>query len=172
MCPPTAFLFSPMSIVSGIPVFSSVDKVNVGFGYATFTAPIDTDHVIEEMVMLGMPHADAAVQGVANNLQPAMRRPGTIWTEVSCARAGGHLGYLVEGPDGKLLYCINSAALYFVPEDVHIPTKPWRFCTGEAEGHQLDVEEDLNQRVRAEKAAWDLKYNPQGSSRGGKMVLL
>jgi len=156
-------------------VFHSSSKVDVGFGYATFTAPIDVDHVIEEVVMLGMPHADPPVQDVANTLQPAMRRPGTIWIEVSCARAGGHLGYLIEGPDGQMVYCVNAAALHFVPDGHSIPTKPWRFCTEAAQNPVGEEarEESLSQKVRAEKQAWDSKYNPKTvDPLGGKMVLL
>ena len=122
--------------------------------------------------MLGMPYREG------NNIAlPAMRRPGTIWLEVSCARARAHLGYLIEGPDKQMLYCVNAAALHFVPEGVSIPKKAWRFCTDE--GGDNSVGEDgfnmLSAKQKTEKMTSDeLHFSSTGQSRKrpARMVMI
>ena len=85
-----------VDIVSGEPLFSSTDKFDSGSGWPSFTRPIDPDNVIK--------HADNSY---------GMRR-----TEVRSSNGDSHLGHLFDdGPiqDGGLRYCINSAALRFIP---------------------------------------------------------
>jgi peptide-methionine (R)-S-oxide reductase len=87
-----------VDIVSGEPLFSSTDKFDSGSGWPSFTKPIDAANVIK--------HADNSY---------GMRR-----TEVRSSNGDSHLGHLFDdGPieDGGLRYCINSAALRFIPVD-------------------------------------------------------
>ncbi len=82
--------------VSGTPLFSSLDKYDSGCGWPAFTRPIDAGAVKENMD----------------------RSHGMTRTEVRSALADSHLGHLFpDGPAqaGGLRYCINSAALRFVP---------------------------------------------------------
>jgi peptide-methionine (R)-S-oxide reductase len=87
-----------VDIVSGEPLFSSTDKFDSGSGWPSFTKPIDSANVIK--------HDDNSY---------GMRR-----TEVRSMNGDSHLGHLFDdGPvqDGGMRYCINSAALRFIPVD-------------------------------------------------------
>jgi len=87
-----------VDIVSGEPLFSSTDKFDSGSGWPSFTRPIDPANVIK--------HDDNSY---------GMRR-----TEVRSMNGDSHLGHLFDdGPvqDGGMRYCINSAALRFIPVD-------------------------------------------------------
>ena len=85
-----------VDIVSGQPLFSSTDKYDSGTGWPSFTAPIAADAVTTK----------------------ADRTHGMIRTEVRSAGADSHLGHLFhDGPAaaGGQRYCMNSAAMRFVP---------------------------------------------------------
>ncbi|MBW0931951.1 peptide-methionine (S)-S-oxide reductase MsrA [Priestia megaterium] len=87
-----------VDIVSGEPLFSSTDKYDAGCGWPSFTKAINKDEVKENM-------------DVSHNM---------VRTEVRSKTANSHLGHLFDdGPQdaGGLRYCINSAALRFVPKD-------------------------------------------------------
>ena len=85
-----------VDIVSGKPLFSSTDKFDAGCGWPSFSKPIDAPEVTE--------HFDTS---------HGMRR-----VEVRSKTADSHLGHVFpDGPRelGGLRYCINSAALRFIP---------------------------------------------------------
>jgi peptide-methionine (R)-S-oxide reductase len=84
-----------VDVVSGEPLFASVDKFESGSGWPSFTKPIDRDNVVEK-----------------RDLSHLMIR-----TEVRSAHGDSHLGHVfTDGPksDGGLRYCINSASLRFI----------------------------------------------------------
>jgi peptide methionine sulfoxide reductase msrA/msrB len=85
-----------VDIVSGEPLFSSLDKYDSGTGWPSFTKPIDKGHL-----SLKKDHSMTVVR-----------------TEVRSAIADSHLGHVFDdGPKdaGGLRYCMNSAALNFIP---------------------------------------------------------
>lgn len=87
-----------VDIVSGEPLFSSKDKFNSGCGWPSFSKPIE-EKTVEEKDDLSH---------------------GLIRTEVRSNGADSHLGHVFDdGPKelGGLRYCINSAALKFIPKD-------------------------------------------------------
>jgi methionine-R-sulfoxide reductase len=84
-----------VDIVSGQPLFSSLDKFDSGCGWPSFSRPLAAHEVIER-----------------EDLTHGMER-----TEVRSKTADSHLGHVFNdgpGPTG-LRYCINSASLRFVP---------------------------------------------------------
>lgn len=85
-----------VDIVTGEPLFSSMDKYDSGTGWPSFSKPMDKDHLIERI--------DRSI--------PFMER-----TEVRSKQGDSHLGHVF--PDERaatgLRYCMNSAALKFVP---------------------------------------------------------
>lgn len=85
-----------VDVVSGEPLFSSLDKYDSGCGWPAFTKPI-AQRVVKEK---------------------RDRSFGMERTEVRSRQAGSHLGHVfTDGPadQGGLRYCINSAALRFIP---------------------------------------------------------
>jgi peptide-methionine (R)-S-oxide reductase len=91
-----------VDVVSGEPLFASVDKFDTGTGWPSFTRPIrepnGSDNVVEK-----------------RDLSHLMIR-----TEVRSAHGDSHLGHVFnDGPrsEGGLRYCINSASLRFVHLD-------------------------------------------------------
>jgi methionine-R-sulfoxide reductase len=84
-----------VDILSGKPLFTSMDKFDSGCGWPSFTKPVDPTEVVEKR--------DFSY--------------GMIRTEVRSLDADAHLGHLFDdGPRdrGGLRYCINSASLRFI----------------------------------------------------------
>jgi methionine-R-sulfoxide reductase len=85
-----------VDVVSGKPLFSSLDKFDSGCGWPSFTKPLAGTDVVE--------HPDNSY--------------GMERTEVRSTTADSHLGHVFDdGPadKGGLRYCINSASLKFIP---------------------------------------------------------
>jgi peptide-methionine (R)-S-oxide reductase len=85
-----------VDVVSGEPLFTSLDKFDSGCGWPSFTRPVETENVVEQQ--------DSS--------------HGMTRTEVRSTHGDSHLGHVFQdGPPeaGGLRYCINSASLRFVP---------------------------------------------------------
>src|SRR2546427_11454726 len=85
-----------VDVVSGEPLFSSLDKFDSGTGWPSFTRPVKGTDIVEKK--------DSAL--------------GMVRTEVRSKVADSHLGHVFDdgpGDKGGLRYCINSASLKFIP---------------------------------------------------------
>ena len=85
-----------VDVVSGEPLFTSLDKFDSGSGWPSFTKPIEDGHVTAK----------------------SDRTFGMERTEVRGSQSDSHLGHVFDdGPTDKggLRYCINSASLRFIP---------------------------------------------------------
>ena len=87
-----------VDVVSGEPLFTSLDKFDSSCGWPSFTKPVETENIVER-----------------RDTSHAMIR-----TEVRSHFGDSHLGHVFpDGPPeaGGLRYCINSASLRFIPVD-------------------------------------------------------
>jgi methionine-R-sulfoxide reductase len=85
-----------VDVVTGEPLFTSLDKFDSGSGWPSFTKPVDKNSVSQK--------SDSTF--------------GMDRTEVRSSKGDSHLGHVFDdGPTDKggLRYCINSAALRFIP---------------------------------------------------------
>ena len=86
-----------VDVVSGEPLFSSKDKFDAGCGWPSFSKPIQNTTLTEK----------------------EDHKLNRVRTEVRSQKADSHLGHVFpDGPEelGGLRYCINSAALRFIPK--------------------------------------------------------
>ena len=86
-----------VDVVSGEPLFSSKDKFDAGCGWPSFSRPIQNTTLTEK----------------------EDHKLNRVRTEVRSQKADSHLGHVfLDGPEelGGLRYCINSAALRFIPK--------------------------------------------------------
>ncbi len=84
-----------VDVVDGEVLFLSQDKFDSGCGWPAFSKPVSEDVIIK--------HRDFS--------------HGTTRIEVRSAKANSHLGHVFhDGPGGGERYCINSAALKFIPK--------------------------------------------------------
>jgi peptide-methionine (R)-S-oxide reductase len=87
-----------VDVVSGEPLFASIDKFESGTGWPSFRRPLESANIVENVD----------------------RSHGTIRTEVRSKHGNSHLGHLFPGgprDKGGLRYCINSASLRFIHRD-------------------------------------------------------
>ncbi|MFN0205535.1 MAG: bifunctional methionine sulfoxide reductase B/A protein [Planctomycetota bacterium] len=90
-------------VVGGLPLFRSNAKFDSKSGWPSFFQPVDPDHIIEK-------------RDISH---------GMVRVEILDARSGSHLGHVFDDgpPPTGLRYCLNSAALTFIPDGEPVPAE-------------------------------------------------
>ena len=85
-----------VDIISGVPLFSSIDKYDSGTGWPSFTRPLDPAVIVKK----------------------EDRSFFSVRTEIRSKSSDAHLGHVFDDgpPPTGLRYCMNSAALRFIPK--------------------------------------------------------
>jgi len=86
-----------VDVISGEPLFSSIDKYDSGTGWPSFSKPLEEKNLVEKID----------------------KELGMVRTEVRSQQADSHLGHVFpDGPPSTgLRYCMNSASMKFIPKD-------------------------------------------------------
>ncbi len=86
-----------VDVVSGEPLFSSIDKYDSGTGWPSFSKPLEEKNLVEKID----------------------KELGMVRTEVRSKQADSHLGHVFpDGPPSTgLRYCMNSASMKFIAKD-------------------------------------------------------
>ncbi|MBP9674827.1 MAG: bifunctional methionine sulfoxide reductase B/A protein [Bacteriovoracaceae bacterium] len=125
-----------VDVVSGEPLFSSLDKYDSGTGWPSFTKPIDEKNIISK-----------------TDLKLLAPR-----TEVRSKQGNSHLGHVFpDGPKGGSRYCINSASMRFVPVNDLVKEGYEKYLTLFAKKEEKFLSEKRERTILAGGCFWGVE---------------